>query len=162
VGLYPVVCGADAMLLCRRRRREQRQDVELDTERESGKKTGKVVDKPELGRESCYLYQNPVLLTYGSTWSERTGYGVQNPVFPSDIRFFLRPVYQPSLTSHITGYLLVQADGILKCATYYDPYVLIMSENVTQGTLGTYVFQMCLTIFVNNGASVVQRMKIGL
>jgi hypothetical protein len=66
--------------------------VELDKERESGKKTGKVVEKPELGRESCYLYQNPVLSTYGSTWSERTGYGVQNPVFPSDIQFFLRPV----------------------------------------------------------------------
>jgi hypothetical protein len=86
------VCGADAMLLCRRRRREQRRDVDLDKERESGKKAGKVVDKPELGRESCYLYQNPVLLTYGSTWPERTGYGVHNPVFPSNIQFFLRPV----------------------------------------------------------------------
>jgi hypothetical protein len=48
--------------------------VELDKERESGKKTGKVVDKPELGRESCYLYQNPAFLTYGSTWSEQTVY----------------------------------------------------------------------------------------
>jgi hypothetical protein len=92
VWLYPVVCGADAMLLCRRRRREQLQDVELDKERESGKKTGKLVGKPEMGRESCYLYQNPVFPTYGSTWSERTGCGVQNPVFPSKIQFFLRPV----------------------------------------------------------------------
>jgi hypothetical protein len=82
------------MLLCRRRRREQRRDVELDKEQESGKKTGKVVDKPELGRESCYLYQSPVspLMEHTCTWSERTGYGVQNPVFPSDIQFFLRPV----------------------------------------------------------------------
>jgi hypothetical protein len=86
------VRGADAMLLCRRRRREQQQDVELDKERESGKKTGKVAGKPELGLESCYLYQNPVFPTYGSTWSERTGCGVQNPVFPSYIQFFLRPV----------------------------------------------------------------------
>jgi hypothetical protein len=86
--MYPVVCGANAMLLCWRRRREQRQDVELDKERESGKKTGKVVDKPKLGRELCYLDQNPVLLTYGSTWLERTGYSVHNPVFPSDIQVF--------------------------------------------------------------------------
>jgi hypothetical protein len=68
-------------------------DVELDKEQELGKKTGKVVDKPKLGRESCDLYQNPVFRTYGSTWSERTGCGVQTPGFPSDIQFFLRPVF---------------------------------------------------------------------
>jgi hypothetical protein len=80
------------MLLLRRRRRELRRELELNKERETGKKTGKIVSKRELGRDSYYLYQNPVFLTYGNTWSVRTGFGVENPVFPSDIQFFLRPV----------------------------------------------------------------------
>jgi hypothetical protein len=46
--------------------------VELDKEQESGKKTGKVINKPELGRELCYLYQNPVSpLMEAHGWSER-------------------------------------------------------------------------------------------
>jgi hypothetical protein len=66
--------------------------VELDKEREPGKKTGGLVRKPEMGRESCYIYQNLVFPTYGSTWPERTGFGVQNPVFPSNFPCFFKPV----------------------------------------------------------------------
>jgi hypothetical protein len=53
------MCGADSMLLCRRRQGELRRDVELDKEREP-EKTGGLVRKAEMRRESCYIYQNPI------------------------------------------------------------------------------------------------------
>jgi hypothetical protein len=106
------------MLLCRRRRREQRRDVELDKERESGKKTGKVVDKPELGRESCYLKTKSRFLTYGSTWSQRTGCGVQNPVFPSDSQLFLRPVHVKERVSR-DGVLSIVSPGGKRKSFFY-------------------------------------------
>jgi hypothetical protein len=56
------------------------------------KERGGLVRKPEMGRESCYIYQSPIFPTYGSTWSERTGFGVQNPVFPSNFPCFFKPV----------------------------------------------------------------------
>jgi hypothetical protein len=81
-----VRCSCNAVVW--EKRRELLQDLELDKEQETAKKTGKIVDKLELGRESYYLHKNPGFLIYGSTWSVRTGFCVQNPIFPSDIRFF--------------------------------------------------------------------------
>ena len=75
------VCSARAKLLSPISRRERRRDLEQGQRRENGKEDG---TRREKSGQNCYsdgngidvrlLIQILVFLTYGNTWSMRTGF----------------------------------------------------------------------------------------